>query len=156
MCGHVRRYSRIILRLFISVEWMPSAVTCVTRGFDSCSMSSWYPAVPERRYAKVLQVLRRQVGQDRLVYLVFAEYRLVLPKAQTPQPDHDVHNQRPPSGVAHIMVCPSECVQEASELIIKSRADRFTDIDLCKDDPRAVPKSEWLTCNLLTVPQPDP
>src|SRR5215472_3256648 len=48
--------------------------------------------VPERRDAKLLEVLRRQTGQDRLVYLVFAEYCLVLPEAQAPQPDHDVHD----------------------------------------------------------------
>src|SRR5262249_33978053 len=59
-----------------------------------------------------------------------------FPEAQAPQPDHNVHNQRPPSGVAHIMVCLAECVQEASGQII---ADRFTDIDLCKDDPPGSP-----------------
>jgi hypothetical protein len=48
--------------------------------------------VPERRDAKLLEVLRRQTGQDRLVYLVLAEYCLVLPEAQAPQPDHDVHD----------------------------------------------------------------
>ena len=46
----------------------------------------------QRRDAKLLEVLRRQVGQDRLVYLVFAEDRLVLPEAQAPQPDHNIHD----------------------------------------------------------------
>jgi len=55
--------------------------------------------VPKRRDAKLLQILSRQVWQDRLVYLVFAEYRLVLPEAEAPQPDHDVHFERPRSGV---------------------------------------------------------
>ena len=44
------------------------------------------------RDAEVLQVLRRQVRQNRLVYLVLAECRLILPEAQAPQPDHDVHD----------------------------------------------------------------
>jgi hypothetical protein len=28
--------------------------------------------------------------KDRLVYLVFAECRLILPEAQAPQPEHDI------------------------------------------------------------------
>ena len=50
--------------------------------------------MPERRYTKLLEVFRREVRQDRLVYLIFAECRLVLPKAQAPQPDHNVHRAR--------------------------------------------------------------
>ena len=65
---------------------MLSAVTCVTRGFDSFSMTGWYPAITNRNDAKLLQVLRREVRQDRLVYLVVAECALVLPEAQAPQP----------------------------------------------------------------------
>ena len=45
------------------------------------------------RDAKVLQVVRREVGQDRLVYFVLAERSLVLPEAQAPQPNHDVHRE---------------------------------------------------------------
>src|SRR5262245_22228412 len=48
--------------------------------------------VPERCDAKLLQVLFRQARKDSLVYLVLAEYRLILPEAQAPQPDHDVHD----------------------------------------------------------------
>jgi hypothetical protein len=40
----------------------------------------------------LLQVLSRQIGQDRLIYLVLAECRLILPEAQAPQPDHNVHD----------------------------------------------------------------
>ena len=47
--------------------------------------------MPDCCDAKFLEVLRRQVGQDRLVYLVLAECRLLLPEAEAPQPDHDVH-----------------------------------------------------------------
>src|SRR5262249_44570094 len=48
-------------------------------------------AVPERNYAKLLEVLGREVRQDRLIYLVFAECPLVFPEAKAPQPDHNVH-----------------------------------------------------------------
>jgi hypothetical protein len=74
----------------ISVEWMLSAVTCVTRGFDSFSMSGWYPAMTNRTDAKLLQVLRREIWQDRLVYLILAKCRLILSEAQAQQPNHDV------------------------------------------------------------------
>ena len=65
--------------------------------------SSSFAAVPKGRDAKLLQVLRRQVRQDRLVYLILAECRLVLPEAQAPQPDHNVHDERPQSGTADII-----------------------------------------------------
>ena len=48
--------------------------------------------VPECCDAKLLQVLFRQARKNRLVYLIFAECRLVLPEAQAPQPDHNVHD----------------------------------------------------------------
>ena len=41
--------------------------------------------------AKLLQGLVRQARKDRLVNLVLAECRLILPEAQAPQPDHNVH-----------------------------------------------------------------
>ena len=55
--------------------------------------------VPVLRQAEFFQVLGRQVRQDLFGYLVLAEDRLILPEAQAPQPDHNVHD-----GVAHIMV----------------------------------------------------
>ena len=39
-------------------------------------------AVPQRRDAKLLQVLSREVRENRLVYVILAEDRLVLPEAQ--------------------------------------------------------------------------
>ena len=48
-------------------------------------------AVSNNGDAEVLEVLRRQIGQNRLVYLILAECRLILPEAQAPQPNHDVH-----------------------------------------------------------------
>ena len=50
------------------------------------------PAVPQRRDAKLLQVISPQVRQDRLVDVVLAEHSLVLSEAQAPQPNHDVHD----------------------------------------------------------------
>ena len=68
-------------------------------------------AVPERGDAKLLQVLVRQARKNRLVYLILAECRLILPEAQAPQPDHNVHDGAPQSGVAHIICRGSEGVQ---------------------------------------------
>ena len=67
--------------------------------------------VPKRRDAKLLQVLVRQARKNRLVYLIFAECRLILPEAQAPQPDHNVHSGAPQSGVAYIICRVSEGVQ---------------------------------------------
>jgi hypothetical protein len=44
--------------------------------------------MPDCRDAKLLQGLVRQARKDRLVYVIFAECRLLVPKAQAPQPDH--------------------------------------------------------------------
>jgi hypothetical protein len=51
--------------------------------------------MPECCDAKLLQVLVRQAQQDGVVYLILAEGRLILPEAQAPQPDHDVHDDVP-------------------------------------------------------------
>ena len=48
--------------------------------------------MPERRNAKLLQVLSRQARKNRFVYLILAERSLILSKAKAPQPDHDVHD----------------------------------------------------------------
>jgi hypothetical protein len=52
-------------------------------------MTSWSPTSADA--PSLLQVLSRQIGQDRLIYLVLAECRLILPEAQAPEPDHNVH-----------------------------------------------------------------
>ena len=41
---------------------------------------------------EVLEVLGREVRQNRLVYLFLAEYSLILPEAEAPQADYDVHD----------------------------------------------------------------
>ena len=65
----------------------------------------------QRGDAKLLEVLRRQVWEDRLVYLILAEYRLILSEAQAPQPDHNVHDGAYNRGVAHIICRGSGGVQ---------------------------------------------
>jgi hypothetical protein len=57
--------------------------------------------VPKRRDAKLFQVLVRQARENRLVYVVLAEDRLVLPEAQAPQPDHNVHDGAPTRHCGH-------------------------------------------------------
>ena len=54
--------------------------------------SSSFTRCPSDGDAKLLQVLVRQARENRLVYLILAECRLVLSEAQAPQPDHDVHD----------------------------------------------------------------
>jgi hypothetical protein len=54
--------------------------------------------VPNRNDAKLLQRLVRQAGKNRLVYVILAECRLILPEAQAPQPDHNVHDGAPAIG----------------------------------------------------------
>jgi hypothetical protein len=51
--------------------------------------------VPDRGDAKLLQGFVRQARKNRLIYFILAECRLVLPEAQAPQPDHNVHDGRP-------------------------------------------------------------
>src|SRR5262249_32028954 len=61
--------------------------------------------------AELLQDLVRQAREDRLVNLILAECRLILPEAQAPQPDHDVHDGAPYSGLLHIIVPSGASVQ---------------------------------------------
>ena len=56
--------------------------------------------MPDNSDTKVLQVLRRQTRQDRVVDLVFAERRLILFEAEPPQPTSDVHGGAPSSPAA--------------------------------------------------------
>jgi hypothetical protein len=63
--------------------------------------------MPHCRNAKLLQGLVRQARKDRLVYLILAECRLVLPEAQAPQLDHNVH-EGAPNGLLPIMT-PALC-----------------------------------------------
>src|SRR5215471_18878173 len=68
--------------------------------------------MPNNTDAQVLQVFRRQARKNRLVYLVFAERCLVLPEAQAPQPDHDVHDGAL-KGLPVMIVRPSRRVQRS-------------------------------------------
>ena len=51
--------------------------------------------------ANLLQVLSRQVREDRLVNVVVAEDRLVLREAQAPQLNHNVHDGAHNRGSVH-------------------------------------------------------
>ena len=51
----------------------------------------------------LLQVLSRQIGHGRLIYLVLAECRLILSEAKAPQPDNDVHDGRAHNRGWHVM-----------------------------------------------------
>ena len=65
----------------------------------------------KRRDTKLLQVLVRQARENRLVYVILAENRLVLAEAQAPQPDHDVHDGAPYSRFAgHDGPAPRGCL----------------------------------------------
>jgi hypothetical protein len=66
--------------------------------------------MPYGRDPNLFQGLVGQPRKNRLVYLILAECRLVLPKAQAPQPDHNVHFGHPNLGLLHIIVQPGESV----------------------------------------------
>jgi hypothetical protein len=66
--------------------------------------------VPECCDAKLLQVLVRQARENRIVYLMLAKCRLILPEAEAPQPDHDVYDGCPSiMGGAHHLPGKREC-----------------------------------------------
>ena len=66
--------------------------------------------MPQRGDAKLLQVLVRQARDNRFVYLIFAEDRLILPEAKAAQPDNNVHDNAPQSGMAaHHRAARGEC-----------------------------------------------
>jgi hypothetical protein len=95
----------------ITVTWRRSALSvgalpCVrtASGAGAVALSSVRSAaiassslrpVPDDTDAQILQVLRRQVRQYRLIDLVFAESGLVPFKAKAPQPTVDVQVQSP-------------------------------------------------------------
>src|SRR6476661_2246809 len=68
--------------------------------------------MPDDGDAQILQVLRRQLRQDLFADRIVAESGLVLFEAEAPQPDHDVHNSAPNSGLPYIIMRSGESVQE--------------------------------------------
>jgi len=72
--------------------------------------------MPDDTDAQILQVLSRQARKNRFVNLVLAERCLILPKAKASQPNDDVHDGAPNSGLPHIIVQPGESVQDAWKL----------------------------------------
>src|SRR5262245_65850492 len=85
------------------------AARVVTQRSDSIEQLH---TVPKRRDAKLLEVLFRHARKNRLVYVILAECRLILAEAQAPQPDHDVHDGAPHSGLLRIIVPSGGSVQE--------------------------------------------
>ena len=85
-------------------------------GAQSSNSIEELAAVPQRRDAKLFQVLSREVREDRLVNVVLAEQRLILSEAKAPQPDHNVHDGAPNSGLLHIIVPLGGTVQDARKL----------------------------------------
>src|SRR6516164_5633248 len=62
--------------------WSTRRGRSVNGGAAQCSDGIQQLApVPERADAKLLEILGRQVGRDRLIYLILAECRLILPRA---------------------------------------------------------------------------
>ena len=49
----------------------------------------------KRGNAKLLQVLVRQARENRFIYVIIAEDRLIPSEAKAPQPDHNVHRGAP-------------------------------------------------------------
>src|SRR6516162_5655984 len=76
-------------------DWCCLDARVATKGGDSIEQLQPMPNCCD---AKLLQGLVRQARQNRLLYLVLAECRLILPEAQAPQPDHDVHFGAPTIG----------------------------------------------------------
>lgn len=66
----------------------------------------------DHRDTEVLQVFRCEVRKNRLVYLVVAESRLIPSEAKAPQPDHDVHNEKPNLDLPHIIALLGKGVQD--------------------------------------------
>jgi hypothetical protein len=63
------------------------------RGVKLLNRGNDLPAMTDDCDAKILEILSRQLRQHRAVDFVVAECRLVLPKAEAPQPKPDVHRR---------------------------------------------------------------
>src|SRR5271163_2825534 len=68
------------------------AATWATEAMLSSSIADMiFRPVPDDSDAEVLQVVERQLRQHRAVDLIVPERRLILPKAEVPEPDPDIH-----------------------------------------------------------------
>ena len=64
----------------------------------------------KRGDTKLLQVLVRQARENRLVYVILTEDRLVLREAQAPQPTSNIHDGRPnPMGQRNLGLGETAC-----------------------------------------------
>src|SRR5262245_40773798 len=91
-------------------------------GAESSNRIEQRTTVADDGDAKVLQVLGRQVRQDLFGYFVLAECCLILPEAQAPQPDHNVHDGAPlnhgwsPSSAGPPRVSRTDWIENVSEV----------------------------------------
>ena len=100
--GHPRQEShpdcRCRLTLIVAGQW------CAYFGVQCCYSVEQLAAVPDKSDTKVLQVLRRQPRQDRVVDPILAECRLILFEAKPPQPTSDIHGGAPAAHLAMILI----------------------------------------------------
>jgi hypothetical protein len=133
----VREHHRHLTALgaiFGTCAWGTRPVGCVNGGrlaarvvTQSSDGIEELHTVTKRGDTKLLQGLVRQARKNRLVYLILAECRLILPETQASQPDHNVHDGAH-SALLHIIGPPGESVQDV-------RDRRFQ----CQSVPRPIP-----------------
>jgi hypothetical protein len=99
---------RIGLKRLAGAFWPPAAICRLPHGRQLHIVQCFSSAVTSARRGLGC----RQLGQDRLIYLILAEDRLILPEAQAPQPDHNVH-EGAHSRLLHIIVRSGESVYMA-------------------------------------------
>ena len=75
--------------------WSPRRRGLVACMFTECGNGLQYLEPRTKWKTQLTEMIFREVGQDALVYLVLAEYRLILFEAQAPQPNHHVHDGCP-------------------------------------------------------------
>ena len=101
----------------------------------------------KRGDTKLLQVLVRQARENRLVYVILTEDRLVLREAQAPQPTSNIHDGRPnPMGQRNLglgeTACPGPLWVTSDKTHIEHNetafiliADMPRDMDFCCNGP---------------------
>src|SRR5215471_13541994 len=77
--------------------------------FTECGNGLQYLEPSTKWKTQLTEMIFREVGKDVLVYLVLAEYRLILFEAQAPQPDHNIHDGAQTQG-CHTSSCGTQRV----------------------------------------------
>ena len=79
----------------------------------------------KRGDTKLLQVLVRQARENRLVYVILTEDRLVLREAQAPQPTSNIHDGRPnPMGQRNLGLGETACPGPLGVIRVAARHGR--------------------------------